>query len=68
VTALEAKSAGTFAGSGAEAGATVVVVLNTSGTDGSSQDGYGTTDVLRNMEDIRGSEYADSITGNELAN
>jgi Ca2+-binding RTX toxin-like protein len=46
----------------------VVVVLNTNGTDGTAQDGYGTTDVLRNMENVRGSEYADSITGNELAN
>jgi len=46
----------------------VVVALNTSSTDGTAQDGYGTTDVLRNMEDVRGSEYADSITGNELAN
>ena len=46
----------------------VVVVLNTNGTDGTAQDGYGTTDVLRNMEDVRGSEYADLITGNEAAN
>ncbi|PUE07619.1 type I secretion C-terminal target domain-containing protein [Limnohabitans sp. T6-20] len=53
VTALEAKSAGTFAGSGAEAGATVVVVLNSS-----------TTGQVRRMSTLAGNDgtYSFALT------
>lgn len=53
VTALEAKSAGTFAGSGAEAGATVVVVLTSS-----------TTGQVRRMSTLAGNDgtYSFALT------
>ncbi len=45
------------------------VVLGNGGADGTASDGYGSTDILRNIEDVRGSrDFNDSITGNELNN
>lgn len=35
---------------------------------GRAQDGYGGTDTLRNIEDVRGSRFADTITGNAANN
>ena len=44
----------------------VVVVLNDT-LDGSANDGLGGTDVLRNIEGVRGSPFNDSLTGSNTA-
>ena len=46
----------------------VVVTLGINGGDGSALDGWGGTDVLRNIENVQGSSFGDVITGNEGAN
>jgi Ca2+-binding RTX toxin-like protein len=47
----------------------VTVTLGLNGTAGTAQDGWGGTDTLLNIEDVRGSrDFNDLITGNELAN
>jgi len=52
---------------GSIAGVTVTLGLN--GADGSAQDGWGSNDLLRNIENVQGSrDFNDIITGNELAN
>ncbi len=44
----------------------VVATLGQPGADGSAADGYGFTDVLRNIEDLQGSrDFNDVLTGNE---
>jgi Ca2+-binding RTX toxin-like protein len=45
----------------------VSVILNDA-ADGSANDGQGGTDVLRNIEGVRGSDFNDSISGNSAAN
>ncbi|WP_127998140.1 beta strand repeat-containing protein [Piscinibacter defluvii] len=47
----------------------VVATLGLNGADGSASDGYGTTDTLRDIENLQGSrDFADRLTGNQLAN
>jgi serralysin len=47
----------------------VTVTLGLSGASGTAADGRGGTDTLRNIENVQGSrDFADRITGNELAN
>ncbi len=47
----------------------VTVTLGLNGADGSASDGYGTTDILRDIEYVQGSrDFADKLTGNQLAN
>ncbi|MCW5664654.1 MAG: hypothetical protein KIT35_12530 [Piscinibacter sp.] len=47
----------------------VTVTLGLNGADGSASDGYGTTDTLRDIEHVQGSrDFADKLTGNQLAN
>lgn len=47
----------------------VTVKLGLSGAAGTAADGFGGTDTLRNIENVQGSrDFADRITGNELAN
>ena len=44
----------------------VVVTLNDT-ADGSASDGLGGTDVLRNIEGVRGSAFNDTLTGSDSA-
>ena len=44
----------------------VVVTLNDT-LDGSASDGLGGTDVLRNIEGVRGSAFNDTLTGSDTA-
>ncbi len=47
----------------------VTVTLGLNGADGSASDGYGGTDVLRDIEDLRGTrDFDDVLIGNELNN
>ena len=48
--------------------ATLGVDVLTGLGNGTVQDGYSTTDTLANIEQIRGSEFADQITGNAFNN
>lgn len=42
--------------------------VNVSLAAGTAADGYGTTDTLRNIQDVAGSEFADTLRGNGAAN
>ncbi|MYM68112.1 hypothetical protein GTP45_14905 [Pseudoduganella sp. FT55W] len=46
----------------------VQVALGVGAAAGSAKDGYGGTDTLLNIEDVRGSTFNDTITGNAEAN
>ncbi|WP_127998138.1 beta strand repeat-containing protein [Piscinibacter defluvii] len=47
----------------------VVATLGLNGADGAAADGYGSTDTLRDIENLQGSrDFADRLTGNQLAN
>ncbi len=52
-----------------QATAGVVATLGLNGADGTAADGYGNTDTLRDIENLQGSrDFADKLTGNQLAN